>query len=50
MKISQTGPVGLSDLTPGRSHAPWQAAKTTLFAAGNATDVRKKVPQATFFQ
>jgi hypothetical protein len=33
-----------------RSDAPGQAAKTTLFAAGNAADVRKKAPQATFFQ
>jgi hypothetical protein len=27
-----------------------QAAKTTLFAAGNAADVRKKRRQATFCQ
>jgi hypothetical protein len=29
---------------PGRSYAPMQAAKTTLFAAGNGEDVLKKAP------
>jgi hypothetical protein len=27
-----------------------QVAKTTLFATGNAAEVSKKAPQATFFQ
>jgi hypothetical protein len=27
-----------------------QAAKTTLFAAGNGAVIPKKAPQATFFQ
>jgi hypothetical protein len=27
-----------------------QAAKTTLFAAGNEVDVPRKAPQATFLQ
>jgi len=31
-----------------RSYAPRQAAKTTLFAAGNAGAVSKKSPQAIF--
>jgi hypothetical protein len=35
---------------PGRSDAPAQAAKTTLFAAGNEAVVSKKAPQATFSQ
>jgi hypothetical protein len=35
---------------PGRSDAPTQAAKTTLFAAGIRSRVSKKAPQATFFQ
>jgi hypothetical protein len=37
---------------PGRSYAPAQAAKTTLFAAGNEANVRKSAgprrPQAIF--
>jgi len=35
---------------PGRSYAAAQAAKTALFAAGNATDVPKKAAKPTFFQ
>jgi len=35
---------------PGRSYATSQAAKTTLFAAGNEGEVSKKAPKATFFQ
>jgi hypothetical protein len=33
---------------PGRSCAAGQAAKTALFAAGNAAAVSKKSPQAIF--
>jgi hypothetical protein len=33
---------------PGRSYAPWQAAKTTLFAAGNEADVRKNRQETIF--
>jgi hypothetical protein len=32
----------------GRSYAPRQAAKTTLFAAENRGDIPKKAPQAVF--
>src|SRR5262245_48033615 len=32
----------LGSAWPGRSYATWQAAKTTLFAAGNAGAVSKK--------
>jgi hypothetical protein len=47
-------PLHLKERLPGRSYATVQAAKTTLFAAGNETDVRKSAgprrPKATFFQ
>ena len=33
---------GLATTEPGRSHAPTQAAKTTLFAAGTKGDIREK--------
>jgi hypothetical protein len=34
----------------GRSYAPGQAAKTTLFAAVSEATVPRKAPQAAFLQ
>jgi hypothetical protein len=42
--------MGLPPPTPGRSHAPGQAAKTTLFAAGNRGAVRENRQHGDFLQ
>jgi hypothetical protein len=43
------GKKSAGSISPGRSYAARQAAKTTLFAAGNAADVQKSAaPQTTF--